>query len=89
MTKKTEKQVRFEFNLMSLATWAKILEDNEEKEFSEPERFKTNLHVLYYKLKELVNSYEEIRKHTLSLVAEYMWKDIQNEIERLYKEQEE
>ena len=89
MTKKNEKQVMFEFGLMSLANWAKILENNEEEEFNEPERLKSDLHVLYYKLKKLVNSYSEIRKHTLSPVAEGMWKDIQNEIEQLYKEKEE
>lgn len=89
MTKKTKKQVKFELELMSIANLAKILENNEEEEFSEPERFKFNLHVLYYKLKGLIDTYIEMRKHTLNPAAEYLWKDIQNEIEQLYKEQEE
>lgn len=89
MTKKNKKQTRFEIGLMSLGTWVKMLKDNEEEEFNEPERLKFDLHVLYYKLKELINSYGEIRRRTLSPVAECIWKDIQNEIEQLYKEQEE
>ena len=89
MTKKTKKQARFEMELMSLVTWAKLLEDDEEKEFSEPKRFKINLHVLYYKLKELANSYGDIRKHTFNPVVEFAWKEIEKEIEQLYKKREE
>ena len=89
MTKKTKKQARFEFNLMCMATWVKHMAEHEKALFSEPERLKNDLYILDDKLKALVDLYPEIRKRTLSPVAELMWKDIQNEIERLYKEQEE
>ena len=89
MTKKTKKQVRFEFDLMCMVAWVKHMAEHEEALFSEPERLKNDLYILDYKLKTLVDSYPEIRKHTLSPVAEFMWKDIQNDLNNLYKEQEE
>ena len=88
MTKKTEKQARFEFDLMCMVTWVKLMAEHEEALFSEPERLKNDLYILDYKLKALVDAYPEIRKRTLSPVAERMWKDIKNELNNLYKEQE-
>ena len=89
MTKKTKKQVRFEFDLMCTVAWVKHMAEHEEALFSEPERLKNDLYILDDKLKALVDLYPEIRKRTLSPVAELMWKDIQNDLNNLYKEQEE
>ena len=55
MTKKTKKQVRFEFDLMCMVAWVKHMAEHEEALFSEPERLKNDLYILDYKLKTLVS----------------------------------
>lgn len=89
MKKKNRKQTRFEFDLLSLANWSNLLEANQEEEYNEPERFKSNLYVLHRKIEELATSYQNVRKRTFNLVCEEMWKQIKYEINKLYGKKEE